>query len=488
MRSWTVSLAMLLGCNAILGSNDYRVGLGGDGQGGGASSQGAGPPNGGGGAGANGGGASGPGGAGGEGGVGGNPCDVPLEDKPVVTIEGEIASDFTLTCDKTYKLTGEVFVQPPAVLTIDAGTTIFGDKTTGAALIIRPGAKIEAIGEADRPIVFTSEGGDFADPGDWGGLVILGNAPINVLDGNGMEVQARVEGIVNEPNAFYGGQDPMDDSGTLAYVRVEYGGKAIAPNNELNGITFAGVGRATEVHHVEVRQTTDDCFEFFGGTVDAKYLICQAPGDDGFDWDFGFTGRLQFLVVQQDVAYPVPQDMNGFEGDNDAAGSGNLPLSEPTIYNVTLCGQDYNAGQQYGALLRKNTRAHIFNAIVSGFEAGVDVRDASGPMLDFEHSVFFGNTRVAYPEDQPSPYGNDDALFDEVAWITTAANMNSLVDPGVAGCDDMMTLDLAPSSPPPGIGVSPPMDGFFDDAPYPGAFADAADDWAAGAWVSWAPN
>lgn len=214
-----------------------------------------------------------------------------------------------------------------------------------------------------------------------------------------------------------------------------------------------------------------------------KHLICQAPGDDGFDWDFGYTGRMQFLVLQQDVAYPAPQDMNGFEADNDPAGSGNTPISEPTIYNVTLCGQDYNVGQQYGALLRKNTRAHIFNAIVSGFEAGVDVRNASGPLLEFESSVFFGNTRTAYPEDQPSPYNDDDVMFDEAAWLSLPANSNSFADPQVAGCDDMATLDLAPGIPV--VGATSPADGFFDAAPYAGAFADAADDWATGEWVVW---
>jgi hypothetical protein len=483
------SLAVVLsavGCDVILGAGDYKVAeTGGGGSGAGTSDGG------------------GPGsttsstmttssststGMGGQGGDAPGPCDIPADQKPLVPIDGEITQDFTLTCDKTYRITGEVFVQPPAVLTIEPGTTVFGDKVTGAALVIRPGAKIEAVGTPNAPIVFTSEGGQFADPGDWGGVVILGDAPINALDAMNMPVQAKVEGILDEANAYYGGSDVNDDSGTLAYIRIEYGGKAIAPNNELNGLTFGGVGRATEVHHIMVRQTTDDCFEFFGGDVDVHHLICQAPGDDGFDWDFGYTGRMQFLVLQQDVAYPAPQDMNGFEGDNDAAGSANVPLSEPTIYNVTLCGQDYNQGQQYGALLRKNTRAHIFNTVFSGFEAGVDVRNASGPSLELKSSVFFGNTLVAYPEDQASPYNDDDGLFDELGWINTPAYNNSLGDPGIPGCDDMNTLSLVPSNAPQN-GVAPPDDGFFDaTADYVGAFRDATDDWATGAWVVWSPQ
>ncbi|MFO0611440.1 MAG: hypothetical protein U0414_02545 [Polyangiaceae bacterium] len=418
-------------------------------------------------------------------GSGSNPCDVPEANKPIVQIEGEIDVSQLLTCDKRYRLLGEVFVKPPSVLTIEPGTEIFGDKTSGAALVIMPGAKIIANGTKDDPIVFTSEGGQFADPGDWGGLVLLGNAPINLKDGGGQPMQGIVEGILSTQNALYGGTDPNDSSGSLQFVRVEYGGKAIAPNNELNGITFAGVGAGTVVDHVMVKQTTDDCFEFFGGNVGAKHLICQAPGDDGFDWDNGYTGKLQFLVLQQDVAYPTPQDMNGFEGDNDAGGTANLPLSEPTIYNATLCGQDYAAGQQYGALLRKNTRAHLFNLIVSGFEAGVDVRDASGPALELTNSIFFGNSRLAYPEDAAPPYNDDDAGFDEAAWLMSGLG-NAFVDPSVPGCNDMTSLQLKPAVPLTSGAAAPPNDGFFDaSASFQGAFRDVTDDWATGAWVSW---
>ncbi len=414
-------------------------------------------------------------------------CDVPEAQKPIVQVDGEIDASQTLSCDKRYRLLGEVFVKPPAILTIQAGTEVFGDKTTGAALVIMPGAKIVANGTKDNPIVFTSEGGQFADPGDWGGIVLLGNAPTNLKDGNGMPMQGTVEGILTTQNALYGGSNPDDSSGSLQFVRVEYGGKAIAPNNELNGITFAGVGRGTIVDHVMVRQTTDDCFEFFGGTVQAKHLLCQAPGDDGFDWDNGFTGKLQFLLLQQDVAYPVPQDMNGFEGDNDAANSANAPLSEPTIYNATLCGQDYLAGQQYGALLRKSTRAHLFNLFVSGFEAGVDVRDAADPTLELSSSILFGNAQVAYPETGVAPYNDDDVAFDELAWLMEPTHSNAFTDPGIAGCNDMTSLQLKPAAPITAGAATPPSDGFFDaTANYVGAFRDANDDWATGAWVVWA--
>ncbi|NUP08311.1 MAG: hypothetical protein HOW73_19850 [Polyangiaceae bacterium] len=465
---------LALGCNQILGTEDYSVrGDGGSDSGGGVNGGGV----------TNGGGDEG--GSGGSGG-GAMGCDAPADQKPVVTVEGEITADVTLSCDRTYKLTGEVFVEPGAKITVEAGTTIFGDKTTGAALVVMPGAQIIANGTADRPIVFTSAGGEFADPGDWGGVVILGRAPINQRDANGNPTQGQVEGILDTANAAYGGDDAEDSSGSLRYVRIEYGGKAIAPNNELNGLTLAGVGRGTSIDHIMVRQTTDDCFEFFGGTVDAKYLLCQAPGDDGIDWDNGYGGRLQFVVVQQDPSFPMPGDMNGLEGDNDAAGSANTPLSEPTLYNITLCGQNYTMGQQYGALLRKNTQAHLLNAFVSGFEAGVDLRDAGSASIEIRSSRFFGNTLLAYDEMGGAPYNDDDGLFDEIAFLNDAANQNSFDDPNIPGCNDMETLALAPAEPLVDGAAAPPDDGFFDaEASYIGAFRDPADDWATGAWVSW---
>src|SRR5262249_50438505 len=155
------------------------------------------------------------------------------------------------------------------------------------------------------------------------------------------------------------------------------------------------------------------------GTVNAKHLICVNNGDDGFDWDFGYRGRLQFLALQQDPA--VADDTNGFEGDNDAAPDLAMPLSEPTIYNASLCGKNVDVDkQQYGMLLRRNTLGHIFNTIATGFEAGVDVRDAD-TSVEVQSSIFFGNVtqNIAYVEDDSDMgvHKNDDNGFDEVAWF-----------------------------------------------------------------------
>lgn len=478
---------LLCGCNLVLGSDEYAVRTDDGGGGAGAST-------GGGGATDDGGGAMGAGATEGGGGSGGAPpdlCDRPAEDKPLVSLEADVDASFTMTCDKTYVLVGERFVNAPAVLTIEAGTTIFGDLATGGVLVVMPGAKIEAEGTADRPIVFTSQGGAFADPGDWGGVILLGNAPINARDGNGDPVQKQIEGLVSP--AFYGGSNANDSSGTLQYVRIEYGGTAIAPGNEVNGLTFGGVGRGTVVDHVMVRKTTDDCFEWFGGTVNATHLICQAPGDDAFDWDYGFTGKIQFAVLQQDLdpEVTVSNDTNGFEGDNDATGTSNAPLSEPTIYNVTLCGQDYAVGDQFGLVLRRATRGHIGNAFVSGFQGGLDLRNTVDAQLEIVGSIFYDNGVVAYAEVDggTSLLADDDGGLDEVDWLTSAGNALDPSDPGIPGCDVMNQLLLKPVAAITDPAVVPPDDGFFDtSAEFVGAFRDAEDDWASGAWVRWTNN
>src|SRR5262249_41290736 len=136
----------------------------------------------------------------------------------------------------------------------------------------------------------------------------------------------------------YGGNNDEDSSGALKFVRIEYAGFKLSDNNEINGLTLAGVGRGTTLDYIQVRMVLDDCFEFFGGTVNASHLACQYPQDDGLDWDFGYRGKIQFAIVQQDPN--TYDDMNGIEADNGANSTEwkKLPASNPTVFNVTLCG------------------------------------------------------------------------------------------------------------------------------------------------------
>ncbi|MGZ3416218.1 MAG: serine/threonine protein kinase [Polyangiales bacterium] len=398
-------------------------------------------------------------------------------DKPLVEVSGDIDKDFTLGCENDYLLKFTTFVRAGATLTIQPGTTLKGDKATKGTLVVQPGGRLVARGSRDLPIVFTSQLPlDQRKPGDWGGVILLGRAPLNLRGADGKPARGQIEGITS--GGVYGGNDPDDDSGALEWVRIEYSGVVLGPNNEINGLTLGGVGRRTKIDHVMVRQTADDCFEFFGGTVDAKHLVCQYGGDDGFDWDYGYRGRLQFLVLQQDPG--VVDDTNGFEGDNDPNGSANEPVSEPIIFNATMCGMHRDVPkEQYGMLLRRGTRAHIANSIFMGFDAALDVRDAR-TKVDVRSSIFFMNALG-----QPNEKDDDDG-FDESAFLLAPMRKNLQIDPGIPGCFDADKPRLAPAKAISGNAAVPPDDGFFDPrATYVGAFRDVDDDWATGAWAAW---
>ena len=288
-----------------------------------------------------------------------NPCQV----------SGRITSDTTFTSDNVYLLNGAVFIEAPARLTIEAGTTIYGQSETSGTLVIARGAQILANGTADAPIVMTSDQlvGERAR-GDWGGLIINGRAPLNVP---GSEAEGEGD------TGVYGGDDPDDDSGHLYYLRVEFAGAELSPDNELNGIAFQGVGRETEVDHVMVKFNKDDGLEFFGGTVEVKHVICFAIADDSYDWTDGWQGKGQFLIAMQ-----MGDDADqGIEADNNGDANDLTPRSNPTIYNMTLIGDPYEypgLESDTGILLREGTAATIRNFIVKGFkEAAIDVDHAA---------------------------------------------------------------------------------------------------------------
>jgi hypothetical protein len=422
--------------------------------------------------------------------------DGALPTKKLVTLSGDMKASTTLSAATDYLLQGLVTVKAGTTLTIEKGTVLKGEAQSKAILLVEAGAKIVAEGTEDEPIVFTSQAapGD-RRAGDWGGVVILGNAPVNVPGGKG-----NIEGILKTVSGTqYGGSDPDDSSGVFRFVRIEYAGVVLAQDNEVNGLTLGGVGRGTKLDHVQVRQALDDCFEFFGGTVDAKYLACQGNEDDGFDWDNGYSGRLQFLVLQQSPNH-VGED-NGFEADNDAQGSANAPVSNPTIFNASLFGKNADVDNvQYGMLLRRNTRATIKNVLVSGFEASIDVRDpataqnATSGSLSLTNSLFWNaknagvTNQIAYPETgETAPNKDNDGAFDELAWFNGAASKNVVADPKTDGAFAQEGPVFGPASSLVSNAATPPSDGFFDaSATYVGAFKDATDNWATrGKWTVW---
>jgi uncharacterized membrane protein len=266
-----------------------------------------------------------------------------------ITHSGDITSDETWYAADEHLLTGQTFVKAGATLTIQAGTTIKSNEDDGAglapALVIERGAMIMAEGRADAPITFTTvlTPDEMLDPrGNWGGIIILGDAPIAVDGGTSF-----VEGLEGIP---YGGNNPDDNSGVMRYVRVWHGGRSIGQDNEINGITLAGVGRGTTIEYCEVALNLDDGFEMFGGTVDLKYCDVLFVGDDAFDVDEGYQGRGQFLFAM------VGADAGNRAHEMDSKTNGDLnstPRSHPQWYNVTLVGSgDANATADNDQILR----------------------------------------------------------------------------------------------------------------------------------------
>jgi hypothetical protein len=308
---------------------------------------------------------------------------------PTSTLSGNITSNQTIS--GVVYLDGFVYVTNNAVLTVQPGTIIRGksDPTTPGVLLITRGAKIMAQGTAANPIVFTSEESvaNGRNPGDWGGLIICGNGIINTGGISQNPNVSKVEGFVTTvPEHYYGGTNNADNSGILSYVRIEFAGVALNPsvqNSEINGLTLGGVGSGTQIDHVQVSFSGDDSFEWFGGAVDARYLIAYRGTDDDFDCDFGYQGRVQFgLAVKDanisDVAI-TNGESNGFEVDNTAASPYfALPLTKPVFSNMTVVGAKRDgstaipAGDKHECALhiRRNTAIRIFNSLFLGFEKG----------------------------------------------------------------------------------------------------------------------
>jgi hypothetical protein len=269
-------------------------------------------------------------------------------DKPVERLASDFVSSFRLGCERDYLLVGSIAVKAGAVLTIDPGTQILGDVTTKGRLIVERGARLVADGQRMAPIVFTSA----APPamrraGDWGGVVLLGRAP---------SPEIAVESVGLRPGDGFGGPDDQDDGGVLRFARIEYAGASSATSGAGAALSLAGVGRGTQIENVQVRQSAQDCFKFIGGSVGAKHLVCQGSPRDGFAFQGGFHGKLQFLVVQQS-RYAL-DGSNGLSVRNVAFAAAAPPVTEPTIYNVTLYGRSVDvAGEQYGIVVAGGARA-----------------------------------------------------------------------------------------------------------------------------------
>jgi hypothetical protein len=425
------------------------------------------------------------------------PCDI-YGDRPVEEIEVDGDDNIVtekLTADKVWKLSGRYFVPEGHTLEIEPCTRIEGTpKPNAGSLFVMRGAKIKAVGTADAPILFTSEDHAFSET-PWGGVVLLGKAPIGPAIA-GVDVPERIyEGMTDE-RAAYGGDDANDDSGELAYVRIEFGGDIIVTEpaaKEINGLSFGGVGDATKVHHIMVKDQYDDCFEWFGGTVNADHLICQNSGDDMFDADEGFKGHLQYLFGRN-LVEGTSNDPNGFEWD------GNQPLltapaatlGTPQASNATLCGFQETTKTSYGAVLRRSLGegTSIANSFVTGFNFGVDARDNVGtnaaPLISWTDSSFFEQITEDGSDTAAGATADDDTkdgTFDEEAWLTAAASNNTLGEVP-EGFNCYADVPVPPTSV---VEAPAPGEGFDAAGAFQGAFQGAfgEENWAEGQWVNW---
>jgi hypothetical protein len=379
-----------------------------------------------------------------------------------------------------------VYVTSGATLTIQPGTIIKGDKTTKGTLVIERGGKINAIGTAAKPIVFTSnQPKGQRTYGDWGGVVICGKAKINNSAG-----EATIEGGLRSK---YGGTDDNDNSGTLKYVRIEFPGIPFVQDQEINGLTMGGVGKGTTIEYIQVSYCGDDSYEWFGGNVNCKYLIAHRGWDDEFDTDLGFSGKVQFAIAVRDAAQADVSGSNGFESDNDGTGSTLTPQTKPIFSNVTIIGPKFttattvHSNYKRSMHIRRNSSLCVYNSVFSGYptglilDGGATQGNATAGSLQIKNTILAGmGSFFAAQFDRDyffgSGLGNDTLATNDLLGLTNAF---SLTNPKFIPSTSSPLRNKASFT---GDNISDP---FFTQVTFIGAMGDT--DWTAG-WANWDPN
>ncbi|RZO87164.1 MAG: hypothetical protein EVA65_02540 [Oceanococcus sp.] len=328
-----------------------------------------------------------------------------------IAVDDNILQNTVWKSGNTYVLSKLTFVESNARLTIEPGVTVRGKN--GSALIVTRDASVHARGRVDQPIVFTSAKAlGNRQAGDWGGLVLLGNAPVNR--------DAHIEGIDHsDSRGDFGGSDSNNSCGVLDFVRIEFAGFEISKDNELNGLTLGGCGDGTIVRNVQVHMGLDDGVEVFGGTVDLKNIVVTGADDDAFDWDMGWTGRVQNLIIQM---HPDRGD-NGFEGDNYKADMDAQPRSQPQFYNVTMISDPQGQKRHRAMTVRRGSGGHFHNVLIDGFTTElIDLRDepvtrlVNDSTLSFASLIVAGTTpEQAFPQEAGEK--DDDGGFVEAAYL-----------------------------------------------------------------------
>lgn len=405
----------------------------------------------------------------------------------VITDNGWGTGTVTWTRNKSYLLDGLVFVNDGQILTIEAGTVIRGKTGQGinsSALIVSRGGRIIAEGTPELPIVFTCEGDDLEgsvpvlSKGLWGGIIILGNATINKEFG-----EDQIEGIpFFEPRGVYGGTNDNDNSGILRYVSIRHGGTNIGEGNEINGLTLGGVGSSTTIEYIEVISNKDDGVEFFGGTVNTRYMVSAFNGDDAFDFDLGYSGMNQFWLAIQDVA----EGDFVIEGDGGTQPETGLPYSIPFLYNGTFIGRGTFISNQT-VQLGRNAGGRIANCIFMNQAEGVFIEykesftdsyaQFENGNLQIKNNVFWdiaGNVT-----DQIfnvySTAGVDNSIQNQIFKAYFSQALNVVADPGIIITDESYML-------------LPTMNVFDNLAPYPDPWFSNVNYKGAFGQVNWLKN
>lgn len=398
-------------------------------------------------------------------------------------VSGSLRGEQLWTKDKTWILDGTVYVEAGARLVIEAGTLVQG--RPGSALLVTRDASILARGTALAPIVFTSSAvAGKRQAGDWGGVVLLGNAPVNTAD-------AQIEGLdAGDTRGMFGGSDASDNCGVLEYARIEFAGYEVYANNELNGLTLGGCGSKTIIRNVQVHRALDDGIEIFGGNVDLRHILITGAADDSLDWDMGWTGRVQFMQIQQ---YAGVGD-NAFEADNREGAYQVEPVSEPTLYNVTLQSMNSREKYQRAMTLRRGTGGHFNNIVIAGFSGeSIDITDIETVARIQEGKMSFGGLLIAdigadgkrfFAEELADQ--DDDGGFDEATYLSPRASVG--VSPQflkVTQSETEPDFRVASSSAAKDGAVPVPQGEFWDEAANyrgamrPGVSASWTDGWTA---------
>ena len=400
-----------------------------------------------------------------------------------VTDFGEGTGTTTWTKDKIYLINGFVFVNEGQTLTIEAGTIIKGKSGQGenaSALIVARGATIIAEGTAAEPIIFTSEIDDLARDimgnlscpsgnlapttrGLWGGLAILGNASLNSIPG-----ETAIEGLpTTDTRGLYGGDNDNHNAGILKYVSIRHGGTDISSNNEINGLTLAGVGAETTIEFIEVFANKDDGIEWFGGTVNTKNIVVAYCGDDAFDYDEGWRGMNQYWFVFQDAAAD-----NGGEHDGGTDPETAMPYATPVIYNATFSGSGENRALRF----RDNAGGEYHNSIFVNYAEGIEIEN-----LDSEQDSYkqFLDGNLAFTNNVLWNVPVEDIFIIKNGTEAEQADADSyFANNGNTTATNPALVNMVPTG---AIGTgATPTNAFFDQVNYKGAFDPAASE----AWLA----